>query len=224
MTVAASTLPASMVTLPAGTQLASSAASAAASSLNERDFLQLLTAQLEKQDPLNPQSPSDFAAELAQFSTASGVQSLNSSMNSNSGLQSAGLVGQNVAVPGNTIVLGKSGSATGAFQLSAPASDVVVQISDAQGKAVGTLDLGALGAGNQNFSWGGQGANGQAQPAANYTFTVNATAVKGGSAVTATTFAVAPVTAVLLSGQSGPQLELGGGLAPTPLSSVQELF
>ncbi|MBV9826700.1 MAG: flagellar hook capping protein [Alphaproteobacteria bacterium] len=224
MTAAASTLPASVVTLPAGTQLASSAASTAASSLNQSDFLQLLTAQLEKQDPLNPQSPSDFAAELAQFSTASGVQSLNTAMTSNSGVQATGLVGRNVAVPGNTIVLGSGGTATGAFQLSGAASDVTVQIRNAQGKVVGTLDLGGLGAGNQNFSWGGQGATGQAQPAGNYTYTVNATAAKGVSSVTATTFAVAPVTAVVLGGQSGPQLELGGGLSPAALSSVQELF
>src|SRR5580704_9130206 len=113
MTVAASVMPASVVSLPSGTQLptasstsaasASTGASGLGSSLTESDFLTLLTTQLENQDPLNPQSPSDLAAELAQFSTASGVQSLNTTVGTSSGLQAAGLVGQNVAVPGNAL-------------------------------------------------------------------------------------------------------------------------
>ena len=89
MTSAASMLPATVTTLPAGTQLPNSAANATTGLLSQNDFLTLLTAQLEKQDPLNPQSPSDFAAELAQFSTASGVQNLNNTANSASGLQAA---------------------------------------------------------------------------------------------------------------------------------------
>src|ERR1700689_4972658 len=114
MTLAASVMPATVVSLPPGTQLkpattsaASSAAAASTgvgSSLSESDFLTLLTTQLEHQDPLNPQSPSELAAELAQFSTASGVQNLNTAFNSGSAMQAAGLVGRNVAVAGNTLV------------------------------------------------------------------------------------------------------------------------
>src|SRR5215475_10606505 len=94
---AASTMPATVTTLPVGTQLKNasnspSSASAASSTLNQSDFLKLLTTQLEKQDPLNPQNPSDFAAELAQFSTASGVQALNTTLGAGSGVQAAGLV------------------------------------------------------------------------------------------------------------------------------------
>jgi hypothetical protein len=33
-----------------------------------------------------------------------------------------------------------------------------------------------------------------------------------------------PVTSVVLGGQSGPMLDLGGGLAPVALSAVQEVF
>lgn len=234
MTVAASVMPASVVSLPAGTQLPSattSAASAAAAAstgvgqtLTESDFLTLLTTQLENQDPLNPQSPSDLAAELAQFSTASGVQNLNTTFSSGSGLQAASLVGQNVAVAGNTIILGSNGSAQGAFSLSAAAKDVTVTIANSAGSVIGTMDLGPLAAGNQSFTWNGQSATGTALPAGNYVYAVNATPASTGATVTATPYAVVPVTSVVLGGQGGPTLDLGGGLAPVPLSSVQQVF
>jgi len=232
MTVAASMMPATVVSLPTGTQLpsatnttsASSAASGANATLTESDFLTLLTTQLENQDPLNPQSPSDLAAELAQFSTASGVQSLNTAFGTGSGVQAAGLVGQNVAVSGNKLILGSNGSAQGAFNLSATAKDVGLTITNSAGSVVATVDLGAMAAGNQSFTWNGQGPNGAALPAGNYSYAITATAPAGGGTVTATPYAVVPVTSVVLGGQSGPMLDLGGGLAPVALSAVQEVF
>jgi flagellar basal-body rod modification protein FlgD len=234
MTLAASVMPPSVVSLPSGTQLkpaSNSAASAAAAastglgqSLTETDFLTLLTTQLKHQNPLNPQSPSDLAAELAQFSTASGVQTLNSAFNSGSGMQAAGLVGKNVAVAGNTMVLGAKGSAQGAFSLSAAAKDVVITIANSAGSIVGKIDLGAVAAGNQTFAWDGKAADGTVLPQGNYLYAVNGIPASSGAAVTATTYAVVPVTSVVLGGQGGPTLDLGGGLAPVPLSSVIEVF
>jgi flagellar basal-body rod modification protein FlgD len=191
--------------------------------LSESDFLTLLTTQLQKQDPLNPQNPSDLAAELAQFSTASGIQSVNSTLNSSSGLQAAGLVGKNVAVPGNSLVLGQSGSATGAVLLSGAATDVTVHIINSQSQVVASIDLGAMSAGNQTFTWNGQGANGKALAAGTYGFSVSATGAQGAT-VTATPYTVAPVTSVSFSGTNGPMLALGNGLKPTALSSVQQIF
>lgn len=223
MVQAASTLPPSVATLPTGTKVSGKAGASASASLNETDFLTLLTAQLRKQNPLNPQSPSDLAAELAQFSTASGIQSLNTTLNSSSGLQAAGLVGHNVAVPGNTLVLGQGGNASGAVQLSGAASDVVVRVLNNQGQVVANIDLGAQPAGNTSFTWNGQGSTGKALSPGTYGFTVSATGAQGAS-VTATPYAMAPVTSVSFAGQNGPMLSLGNGLKPVALSAVQQIF
>jgi len=162
MVAAASSMAASVVTLPTGSQTPKSSATA---TLNQNDFLTLLTTQLEKQNPLNPTSPSDLAAELAQFSTATGVQNLNMTIQTTSGLQAASLIGHNVAVAGNALILGQSGSAGGAFTLSAAAKDVTVAITDSTGKLVANLDLGAMPAGEQNFSWNGKALDGSTAPA-----------------------------------------------------------
>ena len=197
MSVAASTMPATVTSLPVGGQVPSATSSASAATsgtLTESNFLTLLTTQLENQDPLNPQSPSDFAAELAQFSTASGVQTLNSTLGAGSGVQAANLVGKNVAVSGNTLILA-NGSAQGAFNLSAAASDVQVAITNASGNVVGTIDLGAHGRRQRRISPGtARSAAAATQTAGTYQFTVNAAVGASGTAVTATTYAVAPVT------------------------------
>ena len=143
--MASSTMPISVTSLPTSDQLPTSAngMTAANASLNENNFFQLLTAQLENQDPLNPLSASDFAAELAQFSTAIGVQQLQSTQTSYGNLQLSSMVGRNVAVTGSSLVLNQNGTATGAFNLSGASSDVQVAITDSTGNTLQTLDLGA---------------------------------------------------------------------------------
>jgi flagellar basal-body rod modification protein FlgD len=223
--VASSTMPSNVVSLPSGDQLPQSAngSSATNAALNENNFFQLLTAQLENQDPLNPTSPSDFAAELAQFSTAIGVQQLQTTQTSYGNLQLSQLVGQNVAVAGNSLVLGSSGKATGAYNLASAATDVQVTIADSTGTVLGTMDLGAQAAGTQTFTWNGQTPNGATEAAGTYQFSVSATGLNG-SVVSTTSYSVVPVTSVTVGGSNGPTVNLGDGVAPVALSSIQQVF
>lgn len=220
------TVAATVTALTQGTQISAStqAANTASTTLTENNFLQLLTAQLEDQDPLNPQSPSDFAAELAQFSTATGVQSLNTTVTQSSGMTASGLIGHNVAVAGNALILGSGGTATGAFSLSGASTDVKVAVSNSSGSVVSVIDLGALSAGQQNFTWNGETSGGTALSAGTYSFNVTPSAATGTNAVTATTYSVVPVTAVTLGGTGGTLLDLGDGVAPVALSAVQQVF
>lgn len=65
------------------------------SALNQQDFLQLLVAQIQYQDPMNPQSNTDMAAQLAQFTA---LQQASQSSSSLSMMQANGLVGSTVTV------------------------------------------------------------------------------------------------------------------------------
>jgi flagellar basal-body rod modification protein FlgD len=227
-----SAMPASVVSQTSTDQVptSSTGVSNANSNLNENNFLTLMTTQLENQDPLNPMSSSDFAAELAQFSTADGVQNLQTTLTgigtqltTASGVQASNLVGQSVAVSGSTLVLGATGGTAGALSLPSAASDVVVTVADASGNVVNTLNLGALPAGTQSFSWNGQDSTGDAEDPGIYQFAVSAVSSTGAS-ITATPLAVAPVTSVTMGGTNGPMLDLGNGYAPVALSAVQQVF
>ncbi|HEY5208126.1 MAG TPA: FlgD immunoglobulin-like domain containing protein [Stellaceae bacterium] len=222
---ASSTMPANVVSLPSGDQLptAANGTNAANASLNENNFFQLLTAQLQNQDPLNPMSASDFAAQLAQFSTAIGVQQLQATQTSYGNIQLSGLVGKNVAVTGNALNLGTSGTASGAFNLATAATDVTVTIGDTAGNPIQILNLGAQPAGTQGFTWNGQNADGSTAAPGNYQYLVSATGPKA-AVVTTTSYTVAPVTGVNVGGNNGPTIDLGAGLAPVPLSTIQQVF
>jgi flagellar basal-body rod modification protein FlgD len=68
--------------------------------LGETDFLNLLTTQLQHQDPLNPQSDTDFSSQMAQYSSLQQMQKLNENIGKQTALSqmsaAANLIGQNV--------------------------------------------------------------------------------------------------------------------------------
>ncbi len=63
--------------------------------LNQKDFLNLLVAQLSSQDPLNPQKDTDFIAQMAQFSQLQSSQDVQTQIQS---LRASQLLGQTVEV------------------------------------------------------------------------------------------------------------------------------
>ena len=63
--------------------------------LNQADFLNLLVTQMTSQDPLNPESDTDFAAQLAQFSSLQETQTMATELQS---IQANGLIGQTVTL------------------------------------------------------------------------------------------------------------------------------
>lgn len=66
----------------------------------QQEFMDLLVAQIQYQDPLNPTSQEDITAQLAQISTVSGIDQLNLQFSEMLEMQSvfegASLVGTNV--------------------------------------------------------------------------------------------------------------------------------
>jgi flagellar basal-body rod modification protein FlgD len=85
------------VASPSATSAAPSASETSSlSGLSQSDFLQLLIAQMQNQDPMSPTSATDFMTELADFSTVEGMTQLNSSVTFQNMEQSAFLIGQTV--------------------------------------------------------------------------------------------------------------------------------
>ena len=65
------------------------------SALNQNDFLKLLVAQIQYQDPMNPQSDTQMASQMAQFTS---LQQATQSTSSLAMIQANSLVGSNVTV------------------------------------------------------------------------------------------------------------------------------
>jgi flagellar basal-body rod modification protein FlgD len=189
-------------------------------------FLTLLTAQLKNQDPLNPLDNAQMTSQLAQISTVDGITKLNATLQTllnnaadSQGMQAALLVGHGVMVPGSTLAMSQ-GTALGGFELAGNADSVSVTIRNANGIAVRTLDLGAQGAGVNNFQWDGKTDSGAKAADGNYSISVKA--VQGGNAVSATNLQVAAVLGVTRTTQ-GWQIDVGN-LGEFALADVRQIL
>jgi flagellar basal-body rod modification protein FlgD len=208
-----------------GTTANSSSASIGGLTMN--DFLTLMTAQLKNQDPLNPADSNQFLQQLAGLSTVEGISQLNSSvttlsnsMLSSQALTSASLVGKGILAPASSAYYTGGQAMTGAVQVPAGASNVVLSITNSAGALVDQFNVPAS-AGLQSFSWNGATRDGQAAPSG--TYGVTAAVQVGGAAQAATTLLSGTVTSVTL-GAAGVSPTLNTSqLGPIALSAVQQI-
>lgn len=192
-----------------------------ASSLGENDFLTLLSAQLQYQDPLQPMDNSAFVAQLAQFSSLQSLQNISSqltsmqtSASSTNELVASDLVGMQVNYNATGVSLPTAGaSTTFGVNVTSDATSGTATISNSSGQVIQTLQLGALSASSTNSeTWNGLDSNGNPAPAGTYTVTLTAAAVNGASD-TASLNQQGVVTGVSLSGSS-PAVIVAGQLIP----------
>ena len=194
--------------------------------LGKNEFLNLLVAQLNNQDPLSPQENGEFIAQLAQFSQVEGIEKLNTSMGSllsgyqsSQALQASSLVGRKVIVPTEKAVVDTSETFKGSLVLPVTSSNVYVNVYDSAGKAVSRVNLGQQAAGNVSFMWDGKDSSGNLLPPGTYKFEAQATYADGTKGLY--TLLPANVDSVAL-GQNGGEMKLNlAGIGSVPLSQVQ---
>src|SRR6266436_4429280 len=121
--------------------------------VTQADFMQLLVAQLQNQDPLNPLDSANFSAQLAQFSSLQQLTEINQTLkNADTGgssvgkLDAVGFLGKEVRGASNTVDV-KSGAASTLDYTLASSGTVEAKILDASGGTVADLILGAQNAG-----------------------------------------------------------------------------
>jgi flagellar basal-body rod modification protein FlgD len=157
------------------------------SELGKEEFLQLLVAQLQNQDPLEPMTNAEFVAQLAQFSSVEQLVSVNEGINilgmqqmGMSNAQAADFIGKDVEVKSDKLQVGPSDAeVTAAFSLQGNAETVTVNIRNAQGDVVRTYDLGAKSQGEIILNWDCANQNNVRVPPGTYRVDVVATDAAG---------------------------------------------
>jgi flagellar basal-body rod modification protein FlgD len=192
----------------------------------EDRFLKLLVTQMKNQDPLNPLDNAQVTSQMAQLSTVTGIEKLNtalqamsSSFASSQSLQAASMIGHSVLAPGSSLSL-LNGAGIGGFALSQPVDKAVVTIKDAAGNVLHSKDMGAQQAGNIMFQWDGVTDSGAAAPNGAYTFEVSA--VQGGQKVAVDNLALAKVVSVSLD-TAGMMLNTDA-LGSVDMTKVKQIF
>jgi flagellar basal-body rod modification protein FlgD len=199
----------------------SSTAQAANSSASQQlagnfdTFLQLLTTQLQNQNPLDPLDTNQFTEQLVEFAGVeqqinmnTNLQTLISMQQTTEATSALQLVGSTVTVSGNTATLSNATNTPATWSLNAPTPATAnITITSAAGTTVYNTTQ-ALNAGAQNFTWNGQGNNGQTWPDGTYTLSVTATGANG-QAVTVSSQVQGTVSGVSLA-TNPPTLTVGG--------------
>ena len=215
-------------TTPQSNSSSSSSASAAAAANamantqiagNFQSFLQLLTTQLQNQNPLSPLDTNQFTQQLVEFAgvqqqinTNDSLATLVSLQQTAQSTQALGFVGKTAVVSGSTAALtssSSSSSSSATWLINVPtASNVTINITNASGQTVYSGSAAAAAGNAQPFTWNGQGSDGTQEPDGNYTLTATATDSANNS-VAITTDVAGVVTSVDLT-QSPPLLTIGG--------------
>ncbi|UJD94289.1 flagellar hook assembly protein FlgD [Lelliottia amnigena] len=198
-------------------------------------FLTLLVAQLKNQDPTNPMQNNELTTQLAQISTVSGIEKLNTTLGSVSGqlndsqsLQASNLIGHGVMIPGTTILAGTStteGNSTTTttpfgVELQQTADKVTATITNKDGVAVRVIDIGELKAGVHTFSWDGKLTDGTTAPNGSYKVAISAS--NGANQLVAQPLQFALVQGVT-RGADGNKLDLGTS-GTTTLDEVRQII
>lgn len=199
-------------------------------------FMTLLVTQLQNQDPLNPMDNAQMTSQLAQLQTVTGVNKLNTTLESlkasyqsSESLQATNLIGHGVLVEGNGVQLAK-GQAILGVELATPADKVQLVVTDKGGNEVATIDLGAQDAGIVPVAWDGVpdptnvGADGKPVALADGQYNFRVVATKGGETLTdAKGLSFDSVASVTTNSKDGVKINLPGKGAVT-LADIKQVL
>ena len=146
--------------------------------IGQNEFLELMLAQLNNQDPFQPLENGEFVAQMAQFSTVSGIEEMNASLKgmtdslqSNRLLEASNLIGRTALVSGNTASLTEDGL-TAIYRLDDNATNVNINVYSEAGEIMHQEHIAQRSLGQHEFHWDGKTPAGATAPNGNYTVEV----------------------------------------------------
>jgi flagellar basal-body rod modification protein FlgD len=185
----------SIAALNSVTDNTAGSAAAKPNALDKDAFLNLLIAQLQNQDPLNPTDSVEFTAQLAQFSSLEQLGNVNDNLKQLQDVQQAmnnsqavSLIGKEILAQGNSLQRSDGQPVDCSFSLDQDAAVAAVTIYDSTGDFVKSIEANNLAQGTHTLVWDGTDQNGNPAPNGSYTFEVQAADADGRDIGAATFF------------------------------------
>ena len=144
-------------------------------SLDQDAFLTILVAQLTHQDPLNPMEDTEMTSQLAEFSSLEqltsindGITNLAASKQQTDMLSAVSFIGKEVKAEGYKISLEDGNASSIYYGFGETVSGIMMNIYDAEGAIVRTIELGSKEAGSYQYEWDGKNDAGELLPDGQY--------------------------------------------------------
>jgi flagellar basal-body rod modification protein FlgD len=141
------------------------------SELDKEDFLTLLVAQLQHQDPLNPMDDKEFTAQIAEFSSleqltniSDGIDEMNSQTGTQDMVSAVNFIGRDVVADGSGLSIRNGEPSSLFYSLGSTAASAYINIYDPNGNLVRTDQLGGKQAGVYEYEWDGKDWQGKDLP------------------------------------------------------------
>ncbi len=142
-------------------------------------FLQLLTTQLQNQNPLDPLDTNQFTQQLVQFTgveqalkTNEQLETLLMFQSANTATSAVNYIGKTIVTDGSSAEL-SGGEAVWTYNLQVPASNSTITIRNSNGQTVYTEQV-SLTEGAKDITWDGIDTNGDIQPNGVYEISIDA--------------------------------------------------
>ena len=182
-----------------------------------QNFLKLLIAQIQNQDPMAPMDASTMTSQMSQLNMVSSMGNMNTSMTamlaqmqSVNFMNQAALIGHSPVVAGNGIAFDGANQVMLGANAANPLKSVVATITDASGNTINSVDLGNVNAGMTNFIWNGKDASGNMVPAGMYYLGLRGTNAQDASE-SPTAYVASPVASVTKGSNGDATLNLLDG-------------
>ena len=197
------------------------------SEIGKNEFMELMIAQMENQNPLEPQDNGEFISQLAEFSSLEEMQGLTATVEglatqyqSSQALQATAMVGRTVLVPATVSPLSVDGTVEGVVNLESSTGSLNINILNGSGELVKQINMGQQFAGTVPFVWDGTNTEGELMPFDQYT--VKAEANQGGVVKQLDTLISSNVNSVSIGQGGSISLNLSG-MGSIPLENVREI-
>ena len=182
-------------------------------------FLKLMISQLKNQDPLNPMDGTEYASQLAQFSSLEQLSNLNDSVNKSidanyyltqsiNNTLTATLIGNDVKLVSPVLQNKGQESIDMGFNLSSDATNVNIEIYNENGALIKTISQENISSGDHKLSWDFSDNNGVKMPYGKYTYKVTAVDTQGNN-FDGTTYGVGTIDGVKFT-ENGTTLIVDG--------------